>query len=102
MITYLDKAQTISMISLDNIIPISVGGFFHDCAVHDLDLICWILGEYPQTVFTLAHAHHDAIKAMDDTDQATMVMKYPNNVVATIDISRHASYGYDQRCEVHV
>ena len=23
------------------------GGIFHDCAVHDIDLITWILGEYP-------------------------------------------------------
>ena len=23
------------------------GGIFHDCLVHDIDLICWILGCYP-------------------------------------------------------
>ena len=26
------------------------GGIFHDCAVHDIDLITWILGEYPTEV----------------------------------------------------
>ena len=26
------------------------GGIFHDCAVHDIDLITWILGEYPSKV----------------------------------------------------
>lgn len=26
------------------------GGIFHDCMVHDIDLMTWILGEYPTTV----------------------------------------------------
>ena len=29
------------------------GGIFHDCAVHDIDLITWILGEYPSKVLPL-------------------------------------------------
>ena len=28
------------------------GGIFHDCAVHDIDLVTWILGEYPVKVRT--------------------------------------------------
>ena len=76
------------------------GGFFHDCAVHDLDLVCWILGEYPVHVFTMAHAHAQPIIDMHDVDNAAITMKFPSNVISTIDISRHSSYGYDQRCEV--
>ena len=26
------------------------GGIFHDCAVHDIDLVTWIIGEYPAKV----------------------------------------------------
>ena len=26
------------------------GGIFHDCAVHDIDLVTWIIGEYPSKV----------------------------------------------------
>lgn len=26
------------------------GGIFHDCMVHDIDLMTWVLGEYPQKV----------------------------------------------------
>ena len=26
------------------------GGIFHDCLVHDIDLIVWVLGEYPDKV----------------------------------------------------
>ena len=28
------------------------GGIFHDCAVHDIDLVTWIVGEYPTEVST--------------------------------------------------
>ena len=27
------------------------GGIYHDCAVHDIDMVTWILGEYPSKVF---------------------------------------------------
>ena len=75
-------------------------GFFHDCAVHDLDLICWILGEYPLSVYTLAHAHTQEFIDMNDWDSAAICLKFASGVIASIDISRHACYGYDQRCEV--
>ncbi|XP_071510435.1 myo-inositol 2-dehydrogenase-like [Diadema antillarum] len=76
------------------------GGFFHDCAVHDIDLICWIVGERPDTVFAQGHAFHDCIREMDDVDQANITLKFPSGIMATIDINREAVYGYDQRLEV--
>ena len=39
---------------------------------------------------------------MDDVDTVVIVMKFPSNVIATIDLSRNGSYGYDQRIEVYV
>ena len=78
----------------------TVGGFFHDCAVHDIDLICWIIGERPDTVFAQGHAFHDCIREMDDVDQANITLKFPSGTMATIDINREAVYGYDQRLEV--
>ena len=76
------------------------GGIFHDCTVHDIDLICWILGEYPLSVQTLAHAHVKEIKEMDDVDTVVISMKFPSGILAAIDLSRNSSYGYDQRLEV--
>eukprot|EP00057_Strongylocentrotus_purpuratus_P011395 XP_011665869.1 PREDICTED: uncharacterized protein LOC763709 [Strongylocentrotus purpuratus] len=76
------------------------GGFYHDCAIHDIDLILWILGEKPISVFAQGHAFNDATKAMNDVDQAAIVLKFPSGVLATIDLNREAVYGYDQRLEV--
>ncbi|XP_058954172.1 myo-inositol 2-dehydrogenase-like [Pocillopora verrucosa] len=76
------------------------GGIFHDSCVHDVDLLCWMLGEAPHTVFCLAHAFHAHIGAMNDVDTVGVVMKFPSGAIGQIDMSRHAVYGYDQRVEV--
>jgi len=76
------------------------GGIFHDCAVHDIDMICWLVGEYPTSVYTVAHAHIDAIRSLNDVDTVVISMKFRDGTLATIDLSRYAAYGYDQRLEV--
>ncbi|XP_068709058.1 myo-inositol 2-dehydrogenase-like isoform X1 [Montipora foliosa] len=76
------------------------GGIFHDCCVHDVDTICWILGESPHTVFCLAHAFHSEVDEINDVDTVVVVMKFPSGAMGQIDLSRHAVYGYDQRIEV--
>ena len=78
----------------------SSGGMFHDCGVHDFDFVCWILGEYPTTVFTQAHAQNEHIAAMDDVDTVVIVMKFPSGIIGIVELSRHSTYGYDQRIEV--
>jgi len=76
------------------------GGIFHDCAVHDIDLITWILGEYPTEVFTAANSVFPEIGAIQDWDNVAIVMKFPSKTLAQIDLCRFAVYGYDQRLEV--
>lgn len=75
------------------------GGIFHDCAVHDIDLCCWVLGEYPSKVYVAAHAHLGDIAAMGDADTAALTLKFPSNAIATIDLSRLGVYGYHQTLE---
>ncbi len=73
---------------------------FHDSAVHDLDIVCWMLGEYPNELYAQGHAHHPVIKEMNDCDNALITMKFTSGAIASIDIGRYTSYGYDQRVEV--
>ncbi|XP_065842250.1 myo-inositol 2-dehydrogenase-like [Oscarella lobularis] len=77
------------------------GGMFVDCAVHDVDLVCWILGETPTSVQAQAHAFKQDIADLGDVDTVAIVMKFPSGALAQIDLSRHSCYGYDQRLEVH-
>ncbi|XP_076315899.1 putative oxidoreductase YrbE [Tachypleus tridentatus] len=76
------------------------GGLFHDCAIHDIDLICWILGELPTSVYAHSHAFNSLFKDIDDFDTAGIVMNFPSGVISLTDLSRSAVYGYDQRIEV--
>ena len=75
-------------------------GIFHDSSVHDMDMVCWILGEEPTELYAQGFAHNSAIKEIEDLDTVAIVMKFPSGVIATIDQSRFSSYGYDQRLEV--
>lgn len=76
------------------------GGIFHDCMVHDFDIITWILGEYPVKVSAQAHAHIPEIKAIGDHDTVVVTLYFPSGTLGMVDISRNSSYGYDQRLEV--
>ena len=75
-------------------------GIFHDCAVHDIDMVCWIVGEEPCGVFAQGSAFDPDIKALGDVDTVAIVLKFPSDVIATIELNRHSQYGYDQRLEV--
>ena len=78
----------------------STGGIFHDSCVHDVDMICWIMGEAPGSVFCMAHAFNDGIAQLPDVDTIAVVMKFSSGAIGQIDLSRHGVYGYDQRLEV--
>lgn len=99
------KVHTIRTISRDSPLP-SIeylkhsGGMFHDSSVHDIDVICWYLGEAPVEVYAQTHTNDPEIKAVNDVDTIAIVMKFPSGIIATVDQSRHSSYGYDQRLEV--
>ncbi|VDD82765.1 unnamed protein product [Mesocestoides corti] len=82
------------------------GGFFHDCATHDLDMICWLVGAMPQRVFVTATTQDESIRELNDVDTAVIVLNFPSRTpsepgpIAIVDISRHGCYGYDQRVEI--
>lgn len=76
------------------------GKIFHDCAVHDLDMLRWMVGEEPETIYSVAHAHIPEIADLDDVDTVYIVLKFPSGVIAHVDLARDCKYGYHQTCEV--
>lgn len=76
------------------------GGIYQDCAVHDIDLICWVLGEWPAQVTSQASTFKPSIAAIDDFDTVAITLKFPSGAIGIIDLSREAVYGYDIRLEV--
>jgi myo-inositol 2-dehydrogenase/D-chiro-inositol 1-dehydrogenase len=78
------------------------GGLFRDMTIHDLDLARHFLGEEPVEVHAVASCLVDpAIGEAGDVDTAAVLLKTAGGRIAQISNSRRATYGYDQRVEVH-
>jgi myo-inositol 2-dehydrogenase/D-chiro-inositol 1-dehydrogenase len=78
------------------------GGLFRDMMIHDLDMVRFLLDEDPIEVQALGSSLVDPrIGEAGDVDTAVVQMRTPSGKLCQISNSRRASYGYDQRIEVH-
>jgi myo-inositol 2-dehydrogenase/D-chiro-inositol 1-dehydrogenase len=78
------------------------GGLFRDMMIHDFDMARFLLGEEPVEVQALGSSLVDpAIGQAGDVDTAVVQMRTASGKLCQISNSRRATYGYDQRVEVH-
>jgi myo-inositol 2-dehydrogenase/D-chiro-inositol 1-dehydrogenase len=77
------------------------GGMFLDMTIHDFDMARYLSGSEVVEVYTAAGVMVDpAIGEAGDVDTAVITLRFANGAIGTIDNSRKAVYGYDQRVEV--
>lgn len=77
------------------------GGIFLDMTIHDFDMARFLINSEVEEVYVEGGVMVDpGIGAAGDIDTAVIVMRFANGVIGTIDNSRKAVYGYDQRVEV--
>ena len=80
----------------------SSGGLFRDMMIHDLDMARFLLGEEPVEVYASGSCLVDPeIGAAGDVDTAAVTLRTASGKLCQINNSRRATYGYDQRIEVH-
>ena len=78
------------------------GGIFRDMTIHDFDMARFLLGEEVAEVSAMAAVLVDpAIGKAGDSDSVQVMLKTSTGKMALISNSRRATYGYDQRIEVH-
>ena len=78
------------------------GGLFLDMMIHDFDMARFLLGEEVVEVSATGSVLVDArIGAAGDLDTAAATLTTASGRMAVITNSRRATYGYDQRLEVH-
>lgn len=78
------------------------GGIFRDMTIHDFDVARWMLGEEVESVVAMASTLVDPeIGTLGDYDSVNVILRTATGKQATITNSRRATYGYDQRIEVH-
>lgn len=77
------------------------GGIFLDMTIHDFDMARFLIGAEVEEVYVQAGVMVDpTIGETGDVDTAVTMLRFANGVIGTIDNSRKAVYGYDQRVEV--
>ena len=77
------------------------GGIFLDMTIHDFDMARYLSGSEVVEVYTAAGVMVDpGIGEAGDVDTAVITLRFANGAIGTIDNSRKAIYGYDQRVEV--
>jgi len=99
------EPHTLTIISRDPAPPpidyIKVsGGLMMDMMIHDFDMCRFLLGEVVE-VYAMGDVKVDpAIGEAGDIDTAKVMLKFESGVIGTIENSRQAVFGYDQRVEV--
>ncbi len=77
------------------------GGMFVDMTIHDFDMARFLMGCEATEIYTAAGVMvNPEIGEAGDVDTAVITLKFENGAIVTIDNSREAVYGYDQRMEV--
>ncbi len=77
------------------------GGIFLDMTIHDFDMARYLIGSEVEEIYAAGGVMVDpAIGEAGDIDTAVITLRFKNGVIGTIDNSRQAAYGYDQRVEV--
>jgi myo-inositol 2-dehydrogenase / D-chiro-inositol 1-dehydrogenase len=76
------------------------GGIFCDMTIHDFDMARFVTGSEVVEVYATGAVHIDPeIGDAGDVDTAVVMLTHESGAITTIDNSRQAVYGYDQRVE---
>ena len=79
----------------------SSGGMFLDMTIHDFDMARFMVNSEVKSIFAVGRNLIDPeIGIAGDIDTALVTITFESGAIATIDNSRQAVYGYDQRVEV--
>ncbi|MEI8307817.1 MAG: inositol 2-dehydrogenase [Chloroflexales bacterium] len=77
------------------------GGIFLDMTIHDWDMARFLTGSEIVEVYVQGGVMVDpAIGAAGDIDTHVTLLRFASGAIGSIDNSRRAVYGYDQRAEV--
>lgn len=77
------------------------GGLFLDMTIHDFDMARFLMGSEVEEIFATGGVMVEPqIGAVGDIDTAVITLRFANGAIGTIDNSRQAVYGYDQRVEL--
>jgi predicted dehydrogenase len=87
--------------SLEYANPAVSGGLILDMAIHDFDLLRWLMGDEVQRVYTeVASLVYPELQKVGDVDNAMINVRFEKGGLGNVEVSRTANYGYDIQCNV--
>jgi len=77
------------------------GGFIADMMTHDYDTARWFTGSEAETIYGVGGVYaYEGLKACDDMDNTSILMKFKNGVMVILTASRNSAYGYHAPMEI--
>ena len=76
------------------------GGMFLDMTIHDFDMARFQVGDVEEVYAAGSALLNPALEEFGDIDTNVLTLRFKNGAFGTINNSRKAVYGYDQRLEV--
>ncbi|MBF0443519.1 MAG: inositol 2-dehydrogenase, partial [Oligoflexales bacterium] len=77
------------------------GGSFMDMAVHDIDLARWFVESEPESLWAMGGCYEvPEFARYNDTDNASVMMKFKNEAMAFIFVGKTAPNGYNVEAEI--
>ena len=87
--------------SLEYANPAVSGGLIVDMAIHDFDLIRWLMHDEVERVYTeVAALVYPELLTVGDVDNAMIILRFKSGGLGNVEVSRTAIYGYDIQCEI--
>ncbi len=87
--------------SLEYANPNVSGGLIIDMAIHDFDLLRWLMNDEVQRVYTeVASLVYPELETVGDVDNAMINLRFERGGLGNVEVSRTANYGYDIQTNV--
>ncbi|UNO41934.1 Gfo/Idh/MocA family oxidoreductase [Streptomyces sp. MST-110588] len=77
------------------------GGLFHDCGIHDFDILRWLTGREVVGVYAQgANRGAPYFSEAGDVDTCAALLRFDDDTLATVTATRYNGAGHDVRLEV--
>lgn len=77
------------------------GGLVADMMTHDYDTARWLTGAEAKRIFGIGGVFaFDGLKAVDDIDNAVILMEFTDGTIVQLESSRNSAYGYHAPIEI--
>ena len=81
--------------------PTSSGGLILDLAIHDFDILRWLMDDEVRRVHTEGGVLScPDLEEIDDIDSALINLRFSDGGLGNVEAARNCGYGYDIRCEI--